>query len=71
MPSSSVSSAPVIGRTPSGAQRLRHLHGAVKAVVVGQREGAVALVGGGPRQLRRMRRPVEERVGRVAVELDI
>ena len=69
VPSSSVSSAPVIGRTPSGAQRPRHLHGAVQPVVVGQREGAVALVGGGSRQLGRMRRPVEERVGRVAVEL--
>ena len=45
MPSSSVSSAPVIGRIPSGLQRLRHLHGAVQPVVVGQREGAVALLG--------------------------
>jgi hypothetical protein len=56
---------------PEWLQRLRHLHGAVKPIVVGQRKGAVTLLSGGPRQLCRMRRSVEERVGRVAVELDI
>ncbi len=56
---------------PERLQRVRHLHGAVEPVVVGQRKGAVALPGRGPRQLSRMRRPVEERVGRVAVKLDI
>ena len=56
---------------PEGAQRARHLHCAVKAVVVGQREGAVALFGGDPRKLSRMRSPVEEGVRRVAVELHI
>ena len=56
---------------PERLQRVRHLHGAVQPVVVGQREGAVALLSGGPGQLGRMRRPVEERIGRVAVELDV
>ena len=71
MPSSSVSSAPVIGRIAERLQRLRHLHRAVEAVVVGEREGAVALLGRRPGQLDRMRRAVEERVGGVAVELDV
>ena len=53
------------------AQRPRHLHGAVQPVVVGQRESAVALLSRRSSQLGRMRRPVEERVGRVAMELDI
>jgi hypothetical protein len=56
---------------PERLQRLRHLHGAVEPVVICQRERAVALLGRDPRQLDRMRRPVKERVGRVAVELDI
>ena len=56
---------------PERLQRLRHLHGAVQPVVVGQRERAVALLGRGRRQLHRMRGAVEERVGRVAVELDV
>jgi PHP family Zn ribbon phosphoesterase len=43
----------------------------VESVVVGQREGAVTLLRGGAGQLGRMRCPVEERVGRVAVELDV
>ena len=49
-PSSRVSSAPVIGRF----QGVRHLHGAVKPVVVGQRESAVTLLGRNPRELNRM-----------------
>ena len=61
----------MIGRTPSGLQRLRHLHGAVQAVVVGQRERLVALLGRRPGQLDRVRGAVEERVGGVAVELDV
>ncbi len=52
-------------------QRLRHLHGAVEPVVVGQRESAVALLGRYAGELSRMRRAVEERVGGMAVELDI
>ena len=56
---------------PERLQRLRHLHGAVQPVVVGQREGVVTLLSGRPGQLDRMRCPVEERVGRVAVKLDV
>ena len=52
-------------------QRLRHLHRAVKAVVIGQRDGRVALLGGDPGQLHRMRSAIQEGVGRVAVELDV
>jgi hypothetical protein len=52
-------------------QRLRHLHGAVKPVVVGERERRVALLRGYSGELCRMRRPVKERVGRVAMELDV
>ena len=56
---------------PERLQRLRHLHGAVQPVVVGQREGGVALLSGRPGQLDRMRCPVEERIGRMAVKLDV
>ena len=56
---------------PERLQRLRHLHGAVQAVVVGQRRAPMALLGRRPRQLDRMRRAVEERVGGVAMELDV
>jgi hypothetical protein len=56
---------------PERLERLRHLHGAVEPVVVRQRERAVALLRRDPGELDRMRRPVKERVGRVAVELDI
>ena len=56
---------------PERLQRLGHLHGAVKPVVVGQRERFVTLLRRRPRQLNRMRRAVQERVGGVAVELDV
>jgi hypothetical protein len=52
-------------------QRVRHLHGAVEAVVVCEGEGGVPLLGRRAGELYRMRRPVKERVSRVAVELDI
>ena len=39
---------------PERLQRMRHLHGAVEAVVVGEREGAVALLGGRAGELNRM-----------------
>ncbi len=52
-------------------RRLRELHRAVEAVVVGQRKRRVPLLSGGRGQLDRMRRSIEERVGRMAVELDV
>ncbi len=52
-------------------RRAGELHGAVQAVVVGQGERRVALLSGGRGQLDRMRRSVEEREGRMAVELDV
>jgi hypothetical protein len=45
---------------PERLQGVRHLHGAVEPVVVGQRQGAVALVGRCTGQLNGMRRPVKE-----------
>ena len=39
---------------PERLEGMRHLHGAVEAVVVGQREGAVALLGRRAGQLGRM-----------------
>ena len=56
---------------PERLQRVRHLHGAVKPVVVGQGECGVALLGRRAGELNRVRGAVEERVGGVAVELDI
>ena len=56
------------------AERLEgvgHLHRPVQPVVVGQRERFMALLGSRSGQLQRVRGPVEERVGRVAVELDV
>jgi hypothetical protein len=52
-------------------RRVRELERAVEAVVVGERERAVAELGGAERELLRVRRAVEERVRRVAVELDV
>ena len=56
---------------PERLERMRHLHGAVEAVVVGQREGAVALLGRRAGQLDRMRGPVKKRVRGVAMQLYI
>ena len=50
---------------------MRHLHGAVEAVVVGQREGAVALLGRRPGQLGRMRGSVKKRIRGVTMQLYI
>ena len=52
-------------------ERLRHLHRAMQAVVVGQRERLVALLGGRVGELDRVRCAVEEREGRMTVELDV
>ncbi len=54
-----------------GLERLGHLHGAVEPVVVGQRERLVTLLGGGGRELHRVRGSVQEGEGRMAVELDV
>ena len=52
-------------------RRVRELERAVDAVVVGQRERRIAERGRPGGQLLRMGRPVEERVRRMAVELDV
>ena len=52
-------------------RRVRELERAVDAVVVGERERLVAELRRARGELLRLRRPVEERVGRVAVELDV
>ena len=52
-------------------QRLRHLHCAVQAVVIGQRKSAVPLGGGRSRKFDRMGRPVQKRVGGMTVQLDV
>jgi hypothetical protein len=52
-------------------RRVRELERAVDAVVVGERERRVAELGRLDDELLRQRRPVEERVRRVAVELDV
>jgi hypothetical protein len=54
-----------------GGRLVRQLHRAVDGVVVGQRERLVALLGGHGGELARHRGAVEERVGRVRVELDV
>ena len=56
---------------PERLGRLGELHRPVQAVVVGQPERRMALLGGSGRELLRVRRPIQERVGGVAVELDI
>ena len=56
---------------PERGERLRHLHRAVEPVVVGQRERLVALLGGRVCELDRVRCAVEEREGRMTVELDV
>ena len=56
---------------PQRRERLRHLHRAVQPVVVGQRKRRVALLGGGVRELHRVRRAVEKRERGMTVELDI
>ena len=52
-------------------RRLRELHRAVEAVVVGDGERGVPVLRGGMRELDRMRGAVQERERRVAVELDV
>ena len=50
---------------------VRELERAVDAVVVGEREGVVAELGGARGELLRQRGAVEERVRRVGVQLDV
>jgi hypothetical protein len=52
-------------------RRVRELEGAVDAVVIRERERLVAELGGAGGELLGLRRPVEERVRRVRVELDV
>ena len=52
-------------------RRVRELERAVDAVVVGERERLVAELRRPGRQLLRLRRAVEERVGGVRVKLDV
>ena len=70
-PSASVTSAPVIGRTPEVLRGVRELERAVHPVVVGERERLVAELGGTGGELLRQGCPVEERVRRMAVQLDV
>src|SRR3954471_410391 len=63
-------------RAVDGAQtrrlrRLRELHRAGDRVVVGQRQGGMAALGGGEHELFGLRRPVQEGEGRVAMELHV
>ena len=39
---------------PQRLERLRHLHGAVQPIVIGESERAVTLLGGGPGELNRV-----------------
>ena len=50
---------------------LRELHRAPDAIVVGDRERLMALLGSGGRQLVRMRGAVQEREAGVAMQLDV
>ena len=52
-------------------RRMCKLERAVDAVVIGQRERVVAELGGPRGELLGQRRTVEERVGRVRVQLDV
>ena len=61
-PPSSVTSAPVIGRTPKCLRRVGELERAVDPVVVGERERRVAELGGAGGELLRQGGAVEERV---------
>ena len=70
-PSSRSTSAPWIARSPSARGRLGELHRARDAVVVGERHRPVAELGRGGGQLVGQRGAVEEREGRVGVELDV
>ena len=56
---------------PERLERLRHLHGAVEAVVVGQGQGAVALLRRHPRELHGVRGTVKKRIRGVAMQLYI
>jgi hypothetical protein len=56
---------------PERLRRLGELHRAVESVVVDHPDRLVTLVGRRGRQLDWVRRPVEERERRVAVELDV
>ena len=67
----SVTSAPVIARSAEVLRGVRELERAVDAVVVGERERVVAELGRAGGELLRQRRAVEERVGRVRVQLDV
>ena len=51
--------------------RMRELEGAVDAVVVRECDRLVSELGRAGRELLRLRRPVEERVRRMAVQLDV
>ena len=70
-PSRTLISAPWIARSPSALRRLRELHRARDRVVVGQRERRVPALDRRRHELLGQRGPVEEREGRVAVELDV
>ncbi len=61
----------VDGLHPQRLTRLRVLHGAEDAVVVGQRQRAVAQLSRRARQLIRQGGAVQEREGGVGVELDV
>ena len=64
-------SAPWIARTPLSGRALRQLHRAGDRVVVGQRERRVTQLARALRQLLGQRDAVQERVCRVAVQLDV
>jgi len=61
----------VIGRTPKSFAACRELERAVDAVVIGERERLIAELGRPRRELLGLRRPVEERVGGMCVQLDV
>ena len=70
-PPSSVSSAPVIGAEAEELGGVGELERAADAVVIGERERLVAELGGQRGELLGPGGAVEERVRRVAVELDV
>ena len=70
-PSSRLTSAPWIGRSPTARAACGELHRAVDGVVIGQRERVVAELERRRGQLLGQRDAVQEGVGGVAVELDV
>ena len=56
---------------PQRLRRMGELERAVETVVVGQREGLVAQLGGADDQLLGLRGPVQKGVGRMGMELDV